>query len=325
MEHTKQRLHNIPTNLITGFLGVGKTSAILHLMTQKPADQKWSVLVNEFGSVGIDGAIYKAKGIDVKEIPGGCMCCAAGVPLQVAVNRILRETQPHRVLIEPSGLGHPKRVLDTLQGEHFKEALSLKASICLIDPRNLSDDRYTTHENFIDQIAIADIVVANKKDVCDKDSLEHFDKYMSAFKPAKQAIIKTQYGQLDAELLDYEIATKRETKFPHFHSIRNINDSKDDKIRDGYYSEGWRYPKETVFNFDKLNRYFYSFENTRIKAIFNTNKGWMIFNIQDVLKEIHDIDSSNDSRLEMISRDQTLLNKNEVESEIMNCRVQSGD
>ena len=127
MNPDEKKLRNIPTNLITGFLGVGKTSAILHLMTQKPASENWSVLVNEFGSVGIDGAIYEAKGIEVKEIPGGCTCCAAGVPLQVAVNRILKETRPQRLLIEPSGLGHPKRVLDTLRGKYFKEALSLKA------------------------------------------------------------------------------------------------------------------------------------------------------------------------------------------------------
>ncbi len=61
------------TNLITGFLGSGKTTSILHLLAQKPADEKWAVLVNEFGEVGIDGALLADSGALLKEIPGGCM------------------------------------------------------------------------------------------------------------------------------------------------------------------------------------------------------------------------------------------------------------
>lgn len=319
VKDNKKKLQNIPTNLVTGFLGVGKTSAILHLMSQKPADEKWSVLVNEFGSVGIDGAIYKTKEVEVKEIPGGCMCCAAGVPLQVAVNRILAETRPQRLLIEPSGLGHPKRVLDTLQGQYFKEALSMKASICLLDPRNLSDERYTTHENFIDQIAMADILVANKSDLCDEDILKQFDDYAMSLEPAKQKIIKTQFGQLDTSILDKNPSTERVARYPLFHEYRDTNSVQDDKTKDGYYSERWQYPKEQIFNFDKLTHFFEQFYQTRIKAILRTNKGWMVFNIHDEQKEIYAVDSAVDSRLEIISRDIKMLNKEDLEQQIINC------
>jgi G3E family GTPase len=317
MNSTKKNLDGIPTTLITGFLGVGKTSTILHLMTQKPAGEKWSVLVNEFGSVGIDGAIYKAKGIEVKEIPGGCMCCAAGVPLQVAVNRILTETRPQRLLIEPSGLGHPKRVLDTLQGKYFKEALSLKASICLLDPRNLSDERYTSHENFIDQIALVDILVANKSDLCDSNTLKQFDDFVATLQPAKQKIIKTQFGQLDASLLDINPSISRESLFPGFH--KQSNTAQRDSAKDGYHSEGWQFSKEKVFDFDKLMHLFGRFDEIRIKAILRTNKGWMVFNIQDDQQEIYVVDSSADNRLEMISRDMDKLNRIELDQQINRC------
>ena len=89
-KHLQSKIQHIPTNLIMGFLGAGKTSAILHLIQQKPRNEKWSVLVNEFGAIGIDSAIYQAHGISVKEIPGGCMCCTAGVPMQVAINQLLK-------------------------------------------------------------------------------------------------------------------------------------------------------------------------------------------------------------------------------------------
>ena len=319
MKQNEKLLQNIPTNLITGFLGVGKTSAILHLISQKPTNEKWSVLVNEFGSVGIDGAIYKAKGIAVKEIPSGCMCCAAGVPLQIAINRILKETRPQRLLIEPSGLGHPKRVLDTLRGQYFKEALSLKASICLLDPRNLLDERYTTHENFIDQIALADIVVANKTDLCDSDTLTHFNRYIEALQPAKQKITETQFGQLNASLLDYNPTSNRNAQFPDFHQTTNKKTGIAGK--DGYHSEGWVFSEEQIFDFDKITLLFAQFGTIRIKAILKTNKGWKMFNIQNKQKEVTAIDSAEDSRLEIISRNQQRLNKEALDQQLNHCLI----
>ena len=112
----------IPTNVITGFLGVGKTTAILNLLKQKPDDERWAVLVNEFGEVGIDGSLLHGKdrveqGIYIKEVPGGCMCCAAGLSMHIALNMLIAHAKPHRLIIEPTGLGHPKEVLDILSSE----------------------------------------------------------------------------------------------------------------------------------------------------------------------------------------------------------------
>ena len=78
----------IATNIITGFLGVGKTTSILQLLKQKKEKDKWAVLVNEFGEIGIDGSLIKGHISDkqdvlVKEVPGGCMCCSAGLPLSL--------------------------------------------------------------------------------------------------------------------------------------------------------------------------------------------------------------------------------------------------
>jgi len=319
-----KKLYNIPTNLITGFLGVGKTSAILHLMTQKPNNEQWSVLVNEFGSVGIDGAIYKAKGIQVKEIPGGCMCCVAGVPLQVAINRIMAETKPQRLLIEPSGLGHPKRVMDTLQGQYFKKTLTLKATICLLDPRNLLKERYRTHENFIDQIALADILIANKSDLCDTKTLNDFDHYASALQPAKQQIIKTQFGQLNASILDHNPSAFREAQFPLFHESDNSKTiSADAPKRDAYCSEGWQFPKNQVFDLDQIQHFLNQFDNARIKAIMHTNKGWMIFNTQDRQRDITPTKPSTDSRIQIISHDINNFDKKKIKKQIKRCLIYS--
>ena len=84
-----KKFHPIPTNIITGFLGTGKTTSILHLLRHNTGGEKWAVLVNEFGEVGIDGALLTPGAFAVKEVPGGCMCCAAGLPTQIALNKLI--------------------------------------------------------------------------------------------------------------------------------------------------------------------------------------------------------------------------------------------
>ncbi|WP_369823160.1 GTP-binding protein, partial [Oleiphilus sp. HI0128] len=80
-------------------LGVGKTSAILNLLKQKPDNERWAVLVNEFGEIGVDGSFFQGQssqeqGVFIKEVPGGCMCCASGLPMQIALNQLLSRAKP---------------------------------------------------------------------------------------------------------------------------------------------------------------------------------------------------------------------------------------
>lgn len=134
------------TNLITGFLGSGKTTSILHLLAHKDPAEKWAVLVNEFGEVGIDGALLADSGALLKEIPGGCMCCVNGLPMQVGLNTLLRQGKPDRLLIEPTGLGHPKQILDLLTAPVYEPWIDLRATLCILDPRLLLDQQSVANE-----------------------------------------------------------------------------------------------------------------------------------------------------------------------------------
>ncbi len=307
-------LHAIPTNLIMGFLGVGKTTAILRLLENKPQNEVWAVLVNEFGSVGIDGAIYSANGTFVKEVPGGCMCCAAGVPMQVAVNRLLREAQPDRLLIEPSGLGHPRRILDTLGGVHFKAVLKLRANLCLVDPRKFSDVRYTSNENFVDQIALSDVLIANKMDLADEISVQQFFDWAAASHPPKTVVAQSTHGKLKAEWLDLPRSPDRKPLFGDAHEYsarasanpRALNpDSRTKPYRlentgDGFQSGGWVFNKDTVFNFHRLHTWLSRLAPERMKSIFATEKGWFVFNCSDGLMTVTKIHGNRDSRVEFV-------------------------
>ena len=109
-----RRNHNIPANLVTGFLGVGKTTAIRNLLEQRPEIERWAVLVNEFGEIGVDGGLLADTGVALEEIPGGCLCCVSAQMFTVGLNRLIRQQDPDRILIEPTGLGHPAQIIRTL-------------------------------------------------------------------------------------------------------------------------------------------------------------------------------------------------------------------
>lgn len=138
--HHSQMLTQIPTHLIAGPLGAGKTSLIRSLMSQKPAGERWAVLINEFGQIGLDAALLSTddSGISLAEVAGGCLCCVNGVPFQVGLSRLLRKAQPDRLLIEPSGLGHPAELMSQLTAPPWRGVLALQPSVTVLDAAALA-------------------------------------------------------------------------------------------------------------------------------------------------------------------------------------------
>jgi len=298
-----KKLQQIPTNLIMGFLGVGKTTTILNLLKRKPQNENWAVLVNEFGKVGIDGAIFEAGGATVKEIAGGCLCCAVGLPFKVSINRLLKETRPDRLIIEPTGLGHPNKVLEMLADEYFRDVLGLKATICLVDPNKLLDKRYKNHKNFIDQMALADILIANKIDLADEKTILIFDEQAQKYKPAKTLIAHTIHGQLDISWLDLPRTIGRQALFPDAH--RNQAITNHDKTLtnqgDGFQSFGYVFSEQTRFDFQRLIDLLTKLEAERIKGLFFTSKGWLIINCVDGVINCKPSSPAPSSKLEIIA------------------------
>lgn len=289
-----------------GFLGVGKTTAILDLLQQKPENENWAVLVNEFGKVGIDGAIYAAAGITVKEIAGGCLCCAVGLPFQVSINRLLKEIRPDRLLIEPTGLGHPKKVLDMLVSGTNQQVLDVRASICLVDPGKLKDSRYTIHETFIDQIALADVLVANKMDLADSVAINLFHQWANNSSPEKAMIAQTQQGQLDVSWLDLQRNPQRQASFPDAHKITKLStiDSVGQELSnraDGYQSIGHIFPEQSCLDYNQLHDFLSQLKVERIKGILQTNQGWFIVNGSDGNINYVPTSAVGQSRIEIIA------------------------
>jgi G3E family GTPase len=244
-------------NLITGFLGAGKTTTILQLLAQRPAAERWAVLVNDFGAVGIDGATLAAAqdGIAVREVAGGCICCAANVPLRVAITRLLREVKPDRVLIEPTGLGHTARIHDTLSDEWLRGALRLQATLCVIDPQQFAQPELSMRDEYRDQIALADVIVINKTDAAPPEALEAVRAAAGALYPPRR-IVETTQGKVDAGLLELErlpLAAPAPHRHLHGATQSDVTPLLDGRVHrevlrgDGISAFGWRFAPELRF------------------------------------------------------------------------------
>ena len=316
MNVDNQLILGIPTNIITGFLGVGKTSAILNLLVNKPKNERWAVLVNEFGEIGVDGSLVQGQQIDksqvfIREVAGGCMCCAAGLPMKIALNQLLLKAKPDRLLIEPTGLGHPKEVLKVLSSEHYREVLSLQKNITLVDARHLSDTRYTEHETFNQQIAIADTVVGNKVDLYQEGDLEKLSAYVAKVSQPNTKVIFTKHGALSLVELEGDSIIQESASHHHHHAhnkplvsemimpatgmLKAINEG------EGFYSIGWRFAPEKVFSYQKLILLFTGLKVERMKAVMITDKGFVGYNLTlDGLTETS-LNKCSESRIELIA------------------------
>lgn len=156
-------LSDIPTHLISGPLGAGKTSLIRALLAQKPAGERWAVLVNEFGQIGLDAALLTTNdaAISLAEVAGGCLCCVNGVPFQIGLGRLLRKAKPDRLFIEPSGLGHPAELLAQLAKAPWLGVLALQSGITVIDGPALARGE-TLPSSQAQALAEAGLIVINK-------------------------------------------------------------------------------------------------------------------------------------------------------------------
>ena len=162
-------LANIPTHLIAGPLGAGKTSLIRHLLAHKPAHERWAVLINEFGQIGLDQALLSGAhdGVSLSEIPGGCLCCVAGAPFQVGLARLLRQARPDRLLIEPSGLGHPLELLRQLGQAPWAGVLALQPPVLVLDAAALATGQ-ALPESQQATLALAGLLLLNKAEGLDE-------------------------------------------------------------------------------------------------------------------------------------------------------------
>ena len=307
----------IPVNLITGFLGVGKTTAVIDLLRRKPGGSRWAVLVNEYGDVSIDGALIEGEtpdGVTVREVGGGCVCCASAPYLPVALHFLLLDARPERLLIETTGLGHPARLLDTLRAD-YAGRLEVRATLGIVDPADFARPEMKANPVFVDQIQMADVVVMNKLDTATPALVADFQAWANGLFPPKLLVAGTTHGRLDPAWLDLAASDERLPLYPeaHTHSEHSPRERATPNMSGASHVRyesppgfrpacGWVFDTATLFDEDRLLALLRSAPGvTRAKGVFRVADEWVSVNRAGVGVTVAPTAYRRDSRLEVFA------------------------
>jgi len=322
----------INTNLIIGRLGSGKTSCIQHLIKQIPENEYWLIIVNEFGQVGIDAALLagqQSNNLNIREISGGCICCAAQSKLRVNLVQLIRDKRPDRILIEATGLGHPAGIVDLLRDEYLSPVINISSIITVVDI-SLFEQQADSHntdspintESFKQQIQLADIIVLNKMDLATNSNKTHSTHYLKSFYPLKNKILETTQGKIDISYLSIDSAVDTKDSFSQTHThnthenkifqSHNFSIQQFTSESESHMSFGFIFPADAVFSRKRLQDFFTDLLNNpslnfiRLKAVFNCRRNWYGFNAVDNDLNISESFYRRDSRIEIISTEKDL-------------------
>ena len=160
----------IQSFIITGFLGVGKTTMLTNTVKEHFSDKKVAIIVNEFGDIGVDGNILSNVYSEVLEISEGCICCQLAQEFESGVIEIMNKYNPEIIFVETSGASEPFPIFLSLQNL----GISVEGVICVVDSKNL--DSYKDNSTAKYQIGGSNILVLNKTDLVDDDELEAVKK-----------------------------------------------------------------------------------------------------------------------------------------------------
>jgi cobalamin biosynthesis protein CobW len=218
----------IPATIITGFLGAGKTTLVRHLL-ETARGKRLAIIVNEFGSVGIDGDTLRGCGIEtcaeenIVELANGCLCCTVAedfIPTMQAL--IDRPEPPQHILIETSGLALPKPLIKAFDWPSIRSRLTVDGVIAVVDAPAVASGRFASdpeavarqrqedpsidHDNplaevYEDQLMAADLIVLNKTDLIDAFTSEALKAQVAAIVPRAVKVVMAREGRVDVSIL----------------------------------------------------------------------------------------------------------------------------
>lgn len=221
-------LNKIPVTVITGFLGAGKTTLIRHLM-QNPQGKRLAVVVNEFGTAGVDGDILKScadencPAENIMELANGCICCTVADDFIPTIEQLMElPEKPDHIVIETSGLALPKPLLKAFDWPAIRSRITVDGVIALADAEAVAKGQFAPdldavqaqreaddsidHETplsevFEDQISCADIVLLSKADLAGDAGVEKARAVIEAEAPRKLPILPMSEGVIDPRII----------------------------------------------------------------------------------------------------------------------------
>ncbi len=153
----------IKVDIISGFLGAGKTTLIKRLFESDIKNEKKVLIENEFGEISVDGAFLKNSGVEIKEINAGCICCSLVGDFEKSIKEVVERFHPERIIIEPSGVGKLSDIINAIKNAHVEE-LKLNMLVTVVDGLKAKIYLKNFGEFFLDQVNAASTIVISKLD-----------------------------------------------------------------------------------------------------------------------------------------------------------------
>ncbi|MBO5113505.1 MAG: GTP-binding protein [Lachnospiraceae bacterium] len=218
-------------DIVSGFLGAGKTTLIKKLLKEALADTKTVLIENEFGEIGIDGGFLKEAGIEIKEMNSGCICCSLVGDFGTSLKEVMKTYTPDRILIEPSGVGKLSDVMKAVQNVIDEKDVVLNSAVAVVDASKCKMYIKNFGEFFINQIEHAGTIILSRTGNISEDKLntcislirEHNDRATIITTPWDELdgkdILDTIEGakDLEAELMAEIMAHHDEEEHEHHH------------------------------------------------------------------------------------------------------------
>lgn len=194
----------VKVDVISGFLGAGKTTLIKKLLAGELKNEKVVLIENEFGDVGIDGTFLQEAGIEIKEINSGCICCSLVGDFREALSKVVEEYQPERLIIEPSGVGKLSDVVEAIKDVN----LHVNALVCVVDVNKAKMYHKNFKEFFDNQIENAKTIILSRTQKASDEKIEEVVHMLHHINEDANYIISDWDELTDSQILEAMDATK---------------------------------------------------------------------------------------------------------------------
>ena len=221
----KGKYKMVKIDIISGFLGAGKTTLIKKLLKEAFEGEQVVLIENEFGEIGIDGGFLKDAGIEIREMNSGCICCSLVGDFGASLKEVVEKYHPDRILIEPSGVGKLSDVIKAVQGVEEDVDIQLNSYTTVVDAKKCKMYMRNFGEFFDNQVQYAGAIIMSRTDIVDeKKAMESMELLRSINE--KAAIITTPIEKLDGkkilEVMEHPVSLadellKEEHEHHHHH------------------------------------------------------------------------------------------------------------
>jgi G3E family GTPase len=302
MNPTAPRDHPLPVHLVAGPLGVGKTTAILSYVERHAGREHVAVLVNDFGPIGMDGAIMQGAigrvvgdQMKVLTIPGGCLCCASADALATGLPRLTQLPGVTRVIIEPSGIAMPAQVVDLARSLADEHHLDIRPSIVLLDVAEFAAETAQRMPYYRRLVEAADVLVGNRADKASASAVNNFRGWAERLDPPKLRVITTTMGELPDAVFELRADAAAPPRHAHEHDHHHADDR---------HAGGQTWDASTVFRLSTLRELLRDAALERFKGIFHTDAGWKL--LEQARGELTErfTDHRRDNRADWIAEEQ---------------------